>query len=111
MGCCSPERKAKYGEALNMIKTSIEGRAEYYNALQYLNECMQGCELFGLNRAAAGLITALKASDTQKITDAVARLKNNSADFYKDYNPSTDNKSMKAMHETLQGRCACKIPS
>ena len=38
----NPERKAKYGEALNMIKTAIEGRAEYYNALQYLNECLAG---------------------------------------------------------------------
>ncbi len=29
-------RKAKYGEALNLIKTSIEGRAEFQNARQYL---------------------------------------------------------------------------
>jgi len=91
------ERKAKYGDALNMIKTSIEGRAEYYNALQYLNECIQGCELFGLNRGVAGLITALRSKDNQKISDAVTQMKANSSDFYKDYNPSTDNKSMKAM--------------
>ena len=87
----TPERKARYGDALNMIKTAIEGRAESYNALQYLNECMQGCELFGLNRGVAGLITALKAKDNQKITDAVAQIKNNSSAFYKDYNTSTDN--------------------
>jgi hypothetical protein len=93
----TPERKAKYGDALNMIKTAMEGRAESYNALQYLNECMQGCELFGLNRGVAGLITALKAKDSQKISDAVAQIKKNSSDFYKDYNASTDNKSMKAM--------------
>jgi len=93
----TPERKAKYGDALNMIKTAIEGRAESYNALQYLNECMQGCELFGLNRGVAGLITALKAKDNQKISDAVAQIQKNSSAFYKDYNASTDNKSMKAM--------------
>jgi hypothetical protein len=93
----TPERKAKYGDALNMIKTAIEGRAESYNALQYINECMQGCELFSLNRGVAGLITALKAKDNQKITDALAQIKNNSSDFYKDYNAPTDNKSMKAM--------------
>jgi hypothetical protein len=93
----SPERKAKYGEALNMIKASVEGRAEYYNALQYLSECMQGCELLSMNRVVAGLITELKAKDTQKISDAVEQVKKNSSDFYKDYNPSTDNKSMKAM--------------
>jgi hypothetical protein len=91
------DRKAKYGEALNMIKTSIEGRAEYYNALQYLNECIQGCELFGLNRRVEGLLTALKSKDNQKITDAVTQMKNTAGDFYKDYNPSTDNKSTKAM--------------
>jgi len=93
----TPERKAKYGEALNMIKTAIEGRAEYYNALQYINECIQGCELFSLNRGVDGLITALKAKDNQKISDAVDQIKKSSSDFYKDYNPSTDNKSMKAM--------------
>ena len=93
----TPERKAKYGEALNMIKTAIEGRAEYYNALQYLNECLQGCELLSLNRGVAGLVTALKAKDNQKISDAVEQIKKNGSDFFKDYNPPTDNKSMKAM--------------
>jgi hypothetical protein len=93
----SPERKEKYGDALNIIKNAVEGRAEYYNALQYLNECIQGCELFSLNRGIPGLITAVKANDTQKIADAVAQIKSQSVDFYKDYNASTDNKSMKAM--------------
>ena len=57
MGCSYPERKAKYGEALNMIKNAIEGRADYYNALQYMYECMQGCELFSLNRGVGNLVT------------------------------------------------------
>ena len=92
-----PERKAKYGNALNMIKTAIESRAEYYNALQYISECIQGCELFGLNRRVDGLVTALRSKDNQKIADAVAQLKTTGSDFYKDYNPSTDNKSTKAM--------------
>ncbi len=93
----TPDRKAKYGEVLNMIKTSIEGRAEYYNTLQYINECMQGCELLSLNRMVTGLITALKAKDTQKVSEEVAKIRTNSSDFYKDYNASTDNKSIKAM--------------
>jgi len=93
----TPERKGKYGEALNMIKTSIEGRAEYYNAIQYINECLQGCELLTMNRMSAGLISALKTKDNQKISEAVDQIKKNSSDFYKDYNPSTDMKSMKAM--------------
>jgi hypothetical protein len=93
----TPDRKAKYGESLNMIKTAVEGRAEYYNALQYLNECLQGCELLTMNQGVAALIAALKSGDNQKITEAVAQIKNNGSRFYKDYNPPTDNKSMKAM--------------
>ena len=93
----NPERKAKYGEALNIIKTSIEGRAEYYNAVQYLNECISGCELFSRNQSATTLITALKSGDKQKITDAVDRIKNSMNGFYKDYNGPTDIKSTKAM--------------
>ena len=93
----SPERKVKYGDALSMIKNAIESRAEYYNALQYINECNQGCELFSLNRGVAGLVNALTAKDNQKISDAVDQIRKSSTDFFKDYNPSTDNKSMKAM--------------
>jgi Peptidase S46. len=92
-----PSRKAKYGESLNMIKTSIEGRAEYQNALQYLNECIQGCELLQFNQFANGLLTALKSGDTSKISDAVKQVKTNIADIYKDYNAPTDQKCMKAM--------------
>ncbi|MGA2407151.1 MAG: S46 family peptidase [Bacteroidales bacterium] len=105
----TPERKAKYGEALNMIKTAIEGRAEYYNAFQYLNECMQGCELLSLNRGVAGLVTALTAKDNQKISDAVDQIKKNSSDFYKDYNPPTDNKSMKAMLKLYRADVSAKF--
>jgi hypothetical protein len=43
------------------------------------------------------LVTALKAKDNQKISDAVEQIKKNGSDFFKDYNPPTDNKSMKAM--------------
>jgi len=93
----TPERKAKYGEALNMIKTAVEGRAEYYNALQYLNECMQGCELVGFNRSFTGLVAALKANDAKKISESVDQIKKYIPDFFKDYNASTDNKATKAM--------------
>ncbi len=93
----TPERKAKYGEALNMIKTAIEGRSGYYNALQYVNECMQGCELLGMDDIAGMLITALRTGDNQKIADVVAFIKKEVAGFYKNYDTPTDNKSMKAM--------------
>jgi hypothetical protein len=93
-----PSRKAKYGEALNLIKTSVEGRAEYANAQQYMSECFsQGCELLSQNRIAGSLISALKSGDAKAVSDAVASIKNSAEGFYKDYNAPTDKKAMKAM--------------
>ena len=91
------DKKAKYGEALSLIKTSIEGRAELYNAQQYRFECMQGCELLSMNQGIDALITALKSGDNKKISEAADKIRSNADKFYKDYNPSTDIKSMKAM--------------
>jgi hypothetical protein len=62
----NPEKKAKYGEALNLIKTAVEGRAEPYNAQQYRFECLQGCELLSMNQGVDALITALKSGDSKK---------------------------------------------
>jgi hypothetical protein len=94
----SPERKAKYGEALNMIKSSIEGRAEYVNAQQYISECFtRGCELLSLNRVADLLVETLQSGDQEAIKSLSANMKERLNDFYKDYNPPTDMKAMKAM--------------
>ncbi len=93
----SSDRKEKYGEALNLIKQSVEGRAEYFKAYSYANECLQGCEIFSMNQGVAALISSLQATDKQKTDEAVAQIKSNAERFYKDYNASTDNKSVKAM--------------
>ena len=93
----NPDKKAKYGESLNLIKTSTEGRAELYNAQQYRFECIQGCELLTMNQGVDALISALRSGDDKKITDAADKIRSNAGRFYKDYNPSTDNKTMKAM--------------
>jgi len=93
-----PGRKAKYGEALNMIRTAVEGRAEYANAQQYLGECfIQGCEILALSSVSTALGNALKSGENQQIIDLTNRLQNNLGSFYKDYNPPTDRKAMKAM--------------
>jgi hypothetical protein len=93
-----PDRKAKYGEALNMIRTSVEGSAEYANAQQYISECFtRSCEILNLNMVASSLINALKSGDNNQVRDISARMKNYIGSFYKDYNPPTDLKVMKAM--------------
>jgi hypothetical protein len=102
-------RKAKYGEALNMIKTSIEGRAEYQNAIQYMNECIQGSELLQFSQYATGLQTAIKSGDNAKITEAVSQAKENIGDIYKDYNLPTDQKCMKAMLKVYRADIPAKF--
>lgn len=93
----NPSAKEKYGEALNMIRTAIESRSEQYNALQYLSETMQGCELLNFDPLATLLITALKSGDKEQVNAAIERIKTNVDELYKDYNAPTDKKATKAL--------------
>lgn len=103
-------RKAKYGEALNMIRSSVEGRAEYANAQQYISECFnQGCEILSLNMVASTIINALKAGDSKQVSDLILNLKNWINSFYKDYNPPTDQKAMKAMLKLFRNDVPAKF--
>lgn len=90
-------RKSEYGEALNLIRSSIEGRAEYQNAYQYLNECMRSCEIFDFMMYTVALSEALRSGDPERISRAAERIQNIAPDLYKDYNPSTDQKTTKEM--------------
>lgn len=93
------DRKAQYGDALNLIKNAVEKRAEFAHAQQYINECfMQGCEILSLSQLASAMISAMKSGDQKRLSDLTTNIKKNIASsFYKDYNPPTDNKSVKAM--------------
>jgi len=91
------DRKQKHGEALNLIKSAIEGRAESFMALSYANECIQGCELLVMSRSFSSFIETLKSGDNVQISKAVADVKSAAEVFYKDYNAPTDNKSTKVM--------------
>lgn len=91
-------RNAKYGQALSLIKTNIDARAEFRNAQYYVSECFAlGCELLSFTRNANALVVALKSGDKQIIDPAVNDLRNLMEVFYKDYNASTEKKVMKAM--------------
>jgi hypothetical protein len=93
-----PSRKEKYGDALNKIRTSIEGRTELRNASQYLSECFSiGCELFTFNSDANSLVIAIKNGDKQLINRIVEDIRSISDEFYKDYNAPTEKMVMKAM--------------
>ncbi len=93
-----PSKKAKYGEALNLIQKSVTGRAESLNASQYSSECFRtGSELIGFSSNAARLITALKSESADNIKNTSEAIKASAEAFFKDYNAPTDKKSIKAM--------------
>ncbi|MEA1887440.1 MAG: S46 family peptidase [Bacteroidota bacterium] len=92
------KREELYGNALELIQASIEGRTEYYNAHKYLTECLlRGTELPSMARNAQGLLSALSGDDEDAVNEAIIRLKQRAERFYKDYNPPTDRKATKAM--------------
>ena len=59
-----PERRAKYGEALPLIRKAVEGSAPLRDRLQYFSEALiRGTEIIGAVGAAIPLINAEKQVD------------------------------------------------
>lgn len=97
-----PGLQKKYGNALNLIKTSIEGRGVLNSVSQYYQECFQGgSEIIGLagqmGGAANNLLTNEK--DPAKLKEGMQRIKGNLDAFFKNYNKPTDQKITAAMFE------------
>lgn len=98
-------RKALYGNALKDIREAVEGRKDLQNASQYLMETifMGGMEsvMFARNLLALERLMADPEPDQDEIDNMVKALRENSTDFFKDYNQSTDKKVMTAMINLL----------
>ncbi len=93
-----PVRNEKYGEALDLIKNSIEGRAEFQHSQQYLMECLlRGSEVVGAAMRAGTLLTVLQEEDQENTDKTIEQLKERMGGFYKNYNMPTDRKINKAM--------------
>ena len=93
-----PVRNEKYGEALDLIKNSIEGRAEFQHSQQYLMECLlRGSEVVGAAMGAGTLLTVLQEEDQEKTDEAIEQVRERMGGFYKNYNMPTDKKINKAM--------------
>jgi len=93
-----PDRIAKYGEALGLIKEGVEGTNEISHVTQYIGEALtRGTELISIAGAAAMLKEDLDSNKTDKIKRDIAGLKKRAEGFYKDYSASTDRKVAKAM--------------
>lgn len=86
-----PKLKAKYGEALELIKKAVTGRWDLRNAASYYSEAItSSIELASI----ASSMAVLTSTPTQK---QIEGLKSRIESFYKDYNLPTDKKVALAM--------------
>ncbi len=84
-----PARKAKYGDALPLIRQSVEESLHDRGVTQYLSEAlMRGVELVGMCAPMRGLA----AGQGPISNEIIAQLRANTDEIYKDYSPSTDRK-------------------
>lgn len=96
----SPAREAKYGEALDLIKSSYASRREFTSASQYIRECLiSGSEIISFANSIYYMILPLSSpmrTDQEEMEVATA-VKARGEQFFKDYNPATDKKITKAL--------------
>lgn len=99
----SPERKAKYGDAMQMIKQGYEElKATNLNSVYLSEAVLQGPEIILFSMRSTGLIDLMgmvdkakgedKVKAQEKLKGALARLQKRAGDFYKDFNLGTDKK-------------------
>ncbi|MCT4615906.1 MAG: S46 family peptidase [Marinifilaceae bacterium] len=91
------KRKAKYGEALNMIEKSYKTRKDAMYSVIFLGEALnRGAEAPGFAANGDALLKVLKAEKSNKdvINKTVEKIKAKAEPFYKDYNEATDIKLM-----------------
>ena len=99
-------RKALYGNALQDIRESVEARSKVKHAEQYLTEAVRlggGMESVYFSRHLEALEPALvyAKEDPDRLARVIEEIRAEADIFYKDYNPPTDKKVMKAMARLL----------
>ena len=88
----TPERKAKYGSALDSINAAYKSRVEKV-AYQYAREALlSGAEIFAFAAEASSLYESLKENDKVKIEGDAEELRRSLSEYFKDYDANTDQK-------------------
>ncbi len=89
-----------YKEVLSVLEKAYAERKPYAIARMYILEGMlSGPELPYFAVQCSGLIAALESDDQSKIDGLTKKLKEVAADFYKDFNPATEQKLIAALFD------------
>ena len=88
----SPERKAKYGSALDSINAAFKTRDDKV-AFQYAREALlSGAEIFTFAAESSSLYESLKSNDKVKIEGDAEEMRRSLDEYFKDYDAITDQK-------------------
>ncbi|MBK6371272.1 MAG: S46 family peptidase [Flavobacteriales bacterium] len=87
-------RKAKYGDIMTDLESGYTERAKFEKANVYMQEAAFGSEavILGFRLFGLKMQLATDPKDAPKVAAAVARAQAASDEFWKDYNPATDQK-------------------
>jgi len=95
-----PDRMARYGNALDLIRDAYDGRKEYTSAMQYLMEAMySSIEIMQYSLTVDNLYMNLrqKEKSEEKIKQITDEIRKDMSKFYKDFDPVTDQKTATAL--------------
>lgn len=98
----TPDREEKYGEALDLRKQSIDEMRQYNLARIYLNEAIaRGAEILMFSRRFNNLQEMLNQKDVpqEEIDAEIAKLREASKKYFKDYHQPIDRQLLAAMLE------------
>jgi hypothetical protein len=98
-----PKRKAQYGEFLSLLEKGYAERAKFEKASVYMQEAAFGSEMVILGFRMYGLLNQLRTDpkDAAKVSAMVAAATAAADEFWKDYDPSTDQKVTGAMFRLI----------
>ena len=101
------QRKAKYGEALNLISSAYKD-IDSKVASEYMSETMlRGPEIFTFAYRTRSLYDLLKSDKkTERLSKASQRVKDGLDEFFKDYDPATDQKISAGLFHIYQENVA-----
>ena len=97
------QRKEKYGTFLSLLTSGYAERTKWEEANVYMQEAAFGSEAIVLGFRLYGLKMQLAADakDAAKVSAMVARVQAAADEYWKDYNPATDEKVTAAMFRML----------
>ena len=100
----NPERKAKYGTALDEINNAVKNRAEALYLSAYLREALGAVELFSVATSFSTYAENLEKGNAEEAGKALEFGKRRLESFYKDYSAATDRKVAKALVKVFRDK-------